>query len=220
MMGRWSAVFALVVLTACGGAPTPRTPVIAPPREPAMVVFIGPGDARRGHGLSTEEREIIDEGAWRFTRVRGHDFAPYAHRRGPHADRLRQLILLHDAVADTLLAVEAQMMRLDVDNAGVAPRSLGSGVQHLAELYGADLALFMSLRGKAGVAAREPAPVRVGAEPADAPQTPRDAVFSLVDVTSGEVVWFSTAEVRVSRDVGTVEDAQAAFETWLQGAPL
>ncbi len=218
---RAGALAALVLAwtaAGCGGGGGVRTgPVLQP--GTGRIVLAPPGAEARGDATPRAARRNVADAARELIARRGHDVVLY-QKGGAAGDRGRQLILLHEAVADTLLAAEQDALELVIDTEYLATRTLGVGARTLGQAYNADYAVLLSLRGKSGRAARAASPVKVGGLPPSDAKGAQDLAISLVNLTTGDLVWFKTAKVDLRRDYRLPEAASAAMEVLLQEIPL
>ncbi len=215
---RAGLVAAALAAAGCGGGAGVRTgPVLQP--GAGRIVLAPPGAEARADTIPLAARRNVGEAARELIARRGHEVVLY-QKGGAAGDRGRQLILLHEAVADTLLAAEEGALELIIDTEYLATRTLGVGARSLGQAYGADYAVLLSLRGKSGRAARASSPVNVGGLPPGDVKGAQDLAISLVNLTTGDLVWFKSAKVDLRRDYRLPEAASAAMEKLLQEIPL
>lgn len=129
--------------------------------------------------------------------------------------RVGQLIRLHDVVGGSIIAI-------NYANANVPTRrgnfqwTLGEGVREIRETYNADYALFVGGGGTFSSDARMALSI-LTLSPTAAAQT----VFaSLVDLRTGNIIWFNVATAAPGEDMRNAEGAARLAERVLTDAPL
>jgi hypothetical protein len=135
------------------------------------------------------------------------------------AGRTGQLLRLHDAVGQSILAFNYGVLKLP-NKRGVFDWTLGQGAQELGRSAGADYALFVTGRGSYSSAGRKALMVGAAILGVGVPLGGQQAFASLVDLKTGNVVWFNVARAGAADDMRTREGAQALAASLLQGAPL
>lgn len=133
--------------------------------------------------------------------------------------RAMQLIKLHEAVGGTILnhrflgaPLPSKKERFDW--------SLGPGVQYLAALEDADYALFLFAQGQYASAGRQALAVGVFVLGGVASTGGQVAFASLVDLKSGDVVWFNVASTGNGTDMRKPEGARKLVRAILKDIPL
>jgi hypothetical protein len=133
-------------------------------------------------------------------------------------DTIHQIVKLHDAVGEAILTHQYGLAARLPTKRGHFDWTLGPAVRVLKEEYGADYALFVSLRdsyvgwGRAAymlVAAAFTLPTLGGTQTGFA---------SLVDLETGDVVWFNRL-MRLNGDLRTAETARETARTLLSDLP-
>ena len=124
--------------------------------------------------------------------------------------RIGQIIRLHDAVGSSILAI----------NNDDFTWTLGEGVQEIATAHNADYALFITARGSYASAGRVAAMVGLAVLGVGVPLGGQQAFASLVDLRTGNVIWFNVATASPNQDMRTPEGAASLAETLMRDAPL
>lgn len=124
---------------------------------------------------------------------------------------------LHAAVGNTILINYYGPYKLPT-KAGGFDWSLGNGVSSLKEKYGADYALFSYYRDTKSSGGRMAMFVLFAAAGVAIPMGGQGGFASLVDLKTGDVVWFNLVPAG-SGDLRTPEGAQAAVRQLFSGLP-
>lgn len=131
------------------------------------------------------------------------------------SDRIRQLLLLHQAVASSILVhsqpgSELATKQGGLDGHGRFDWTLGPGTQVLQQATGADYGLFTYIRdsytGSGRVAMRVIGALLLGGDIGGGEQI---GLASLVDLRTGQIVWFNLLRA----DIGDLRDAAGARDT-------
>jgi len=129
--------------------------------------------------------------------------------------RVGQIIRLHDAVGFSLIqraALPTQRDRFEW--------TLGQGVQELGAAHQADYALFVGAYGTYASAGRVAMMVGLAALGVGIPLGNQVAYASLVDLRTGNVIWFNTVLAAPNQDMRDPEGAQSLVESLMKDAPL
>lgn len=224
---QWAAALALGCLAACVATPGGDTP---PPRLPsagATIVLVEPrvslgilrvagetqarpdwSDAARAH-ITTAAREILA----------GKQRAASLLARADASARVRQVLLLHDAVRVSINTAEDTDPELHTMSRKRA-WTLGPGARVLDNTGVATHALIISCDGDFTSAARAVFVVGAAAAGVLAPTGLQRASAVLVDLDTGDIVWRSRVVARPDQDVREAGGARALVAMLLQGAPL
>lgn len=130
-----------------------------------------------------------------------------------------QLFKLHEAVGSNII------LHKYVPGGGLPTTSerfewtLGRGARALKETYGADYALFVFARDSLSSSGRVALMFTAALFGVAVPGGRQDAFASLVDLDSGDIVWFNVLTSGVG-DLREVDSAHRAVETLLSDAPL
>jgi hypothetical protein len=130
-----------------------------------------------------------------------------------------QLLRLHGAVGNSILLFDYGYVQLPT-KAGSFDWTLGEGARTLGEAYNADYALFVYGRGSYSSGAR--VAVMIGMAALGAPiATGGQQIFaSLVDLKTGQVVWFNLAMAAPGADMRDPEGAALLTQSLLKDLPL
>jgi len=127
----------------------------------------------------------------------------------PSSDRVRQLLLLHQAVASSIL-IHSQPGSELANKQNRFDWTLGPGTQILQQATNADYGLFTYIRdsytGSGRAAMRVIGALLLGGDIGGGQQI---GLASLVDLRTGQVVWFNLLQA----DIGDLRDAAGARET-------
>ena len=133
--------------------------------------------------------------------------------------RIGQIIRLHDAVGSSILAINYGAYSVPTRNDDFT-WTLGEGVQEIATAHNADYALFITARGSYASAGRVAAMVGLAVLGVGVPLGGQQAFASLVDLRTGNVIWFNVATASPNQDMRTPEGAASLAETLMRDAPL
>lgn len=133
--------------------------------------------------------------------------------------RVGQIIRLHDAVGGSILAINYGAYSVPTRNDDFS-WTLGEGVQELAAAHNADYALFVTARGSYASAGRVAAMVGMAILGVGVPLGGQQAFASLVDLRTGNVIWFNVATAAPNQDMRETEGAASLAETLMRDAPL
>ena len=133
--------------------------------------------------------------------------------------RVGQIIRLHDAVGTSILAVNYGGANLPTRRRNFE-WTLGEGVQELATANNADYALFITARGSYASSGRVATMVVGALLGASVPLGGQQAFASLVDLRTGNVIWFNVAQASPNQDMRDPGGAVSFTSTLLRGAPL
>jgi hypothetical protein len=154
-------------------------------------------------------------------RSRSVTLVPYREPE-PHSEEARahvQLQKLHEAVGGTILVHKYFQAGNLPTKAGTFDWTLGQGVQRLRAESDADYALFVFLHDSYASGGRVAMMIAMAAFGVGIPGGVQRGVASLVDLRSGDVVWFNVL-VRGTGDLRTVDSATDAVTTLLAEVPL
>lgn len=133
--------------------------------------------------------------------------------------RVGQIIRLHDAVGGSILGVNYAGFNLPTrrDN---FEWTLGDGVQELATTYDADYALFITARGSYASSGRVAAMVGLAVLGVGVPLGGQQAFASLVDLRTGNIIWFNVAQASPNQDMRDPAGAIRFAQQLMDDAPL
>jgi hypothetical protein len=129
--------------------------------------------------------------------------------------RSGQIIRLHDVVGGAIMS--RHMLPTQRDR---FEWTLGEGVQALGEAHGADYALFVGAYGSYASAGRVAVMIGLAALGVGVPLGGQMAYASLVDLRTGQIIWFNTVVAAPHQDMRNPEGAEALIQSLMQGAPL
>lgn len=130
-----------------------------------------------------------------------------------------QLIRLHDAVGQSIMAFNYGAIQLPTKK-GAFDWTLGDGARELGQSHGANYALFVTARGSYSSTGRKAMMVAAAALGVGLPLGGQQAFASLVDLRTGQVVWFNVARAGPGDDMRSPEGALALAAALMKGAPL
>ncbi len=130
-----------------------------------------------------------------------------------------QLVKLHEAVGESILIHKYTPAYQLPTKTGKLDWSLGKNTSSLHEEYGADYALFIYIRDSYASSGRAAAIVVAALLGVGLPGGLQVGFASLVDLRSGQVVWFNRL-LRGTGDLRTLSPAMEAIGALLEGVPL
>jgi len=133
--------------------------------------------------------------------------------------RSGQLLRLHEAVGSSISTFEYGPYRLPT-KVGQFNWTLGEGAATLAEAYGADYALFTYGGGSYASSGRIATMLVLSAFGVGIPLGSQQAFVSLVDLRTGQVIWFNSALAGPQADMRDPDGARSLIGSLLKGAPL
>lgn len=129
--------------------------------------------------------------------------------------RVGQIIRLHDAVGGSLMmraALPTQRDRFEW--------TLGEGVRELGAAHNADYALFVGAYGTYASAGRVAMMVGMSLLGVGIPLGNQIAYASLVDLRTGNIIWFNTVVAAPGQDMRDPEGATSLVQSLMKDAPL
>jgi hypothetical protein len=228
-MKLWLALAAALALTACATSqPKTFSGQFAPPPANSRILVMTP-DAQlallTAAGLQEPREDWSRSGRENLAR----EVASYIGREGHAASaldpttamegRVGQLIRLHDAVGASILAVNYGGVNLPTRRNNFE-WTLGQGVQELGATYNADYALFITARGSYASSARVATAVGMAILGVGVPMGGQQAFASLVDLRTGNVVWFNVVTAAPSEDMREISGAVGLTRRLMDEAPL
>jgi hypothetical protein len=133
--------------------------------------------------------------------------------------RTGQVIRLHEVVGGSILLTNYFGWNLPTrrDN---FEWTLGEGAQAIGAEHNADYALFITGRGSYASAGRVAAMVGFAMLGVGIPLGGQQAYASLVDLRTGNVIWFNVVTAGPNEDMRDPEGARLLVERLMRGAPL
>jgi hypothetical protein len=167
--------------------------------------------SRQGHdNLSASLKQALSSRTHRFEVL-----DPDAARGG----RSGQLLRLHDAVGQSIIAFNYGAIKLP-SKRGTFDWTLGEGAQVIGKEHDADYALFVTGRGSYSSAGRKAVMIGAAMLGLAVPLGSQTVFASLVDLHTGQVVWFNVATAGPQADMRSAEGSAALTTSLLKGAPL
>jgi len=133
--------------------------------------------------------------------------------------RVGQIIRLHDAVGASILYVNYAGVNVPTRRENFE-WTLGTGVQELATAHNADYALFITARGSYASSGRVAAAIGFAILGATVPLGGQQAFASLVDLRTGNIIWFNVVTAGPNEDMRTAEGAALLARRIMREAPL
>lgn len=130
-----------------------------------------------------------------------------------------QLLRLNGEVGKSILLFNYGYVQLPTKT-GSFDWTLGEGAQTLGQTYNADYALFVYGRGSYSSGARVAMMVGMAALGVGLPTGGQQVFASLVDLKTGQVVWFNLAAAGPGADMRTAEGATLLTASLLKDVPL
>jgi hypothetical protein len=133
--------------------------------------------------------------------------------------RVGQIIRLHDAVGQSILITRLLPASLPTRREGFE-WTLGAGAQELASVHNADYALFVTARGSWASGGRVAAMVGLSLLGVGIPLGGQQAFASLVDLRTGNVIWFNAVTAMSDEDMRESAGASEVIDRLMAEAPL
>jgi len=205
-----------------GQAPPERATVLVVAPDIQLSILTAAGLQEPRADWSSSARENVAQSLAAYLTREGHTavaFAPDDAMEG----RSGQLLRLHEAVAASILMNNyAPLMRLPTKATGF-DWTLGDGVQEIAAASDAPearYALFLYGRGSYSSSARAAA-VAIGLIlGVGLPTGGQQMYVSLVDLQTGQILWFNVAQAGVNADMRDPAGATTLVDSVMESAPL
>lgn len=133
--------------------------------------------------------------------------------------RAGQMLRLHDAVGQSIMAFNYGAIQLPTKK-GAFDWTLGDGARVLGESHGANYALFVTAKGSWSSGGRKALWLGAAMLGVSMPLGGQQAFASLVDLRTGQIVWFNVAAAGANDDMRTREGAQTLAAALMKGSPL
>jgi len=130
-----------------------------------------------------------------------------------------QLLRLNGEVGKSIILFNYGLINLPTKT-GSFDWTLGEGAQTLGQTYNADYALFVYGRGSYSSGARVAVMIGMAALGVGLPTGGQQVFASLVDLKTGQVVWFNLATAAPGADMRTPEGAKLLTDSLLKDIPL
>jgi hypothetical protein len=221
LSSRLFALLGILVLAACQTSPNSQIAELKRPTGASRIVLM-PVDVELSEltagGLTETKADWTELGKTNLVQgleaekqALGIDFVRYdedqvsAERR----DAIRQFVKLHGAIGSTILIHQyGQNFQLPTKH-GKLDWTLGESVNEVHKEYGADYAMFVYVRDSYASSGRVALMVTAAVLGVGIPLGQQVGFVSLVDLDTGNVVWFN----RLLRGTGDLRTATAAQET-------
>ncbi|NHK27537.1 hypothetical protein FF098_006440 [Parvularcula flava] len=150
--------------------------------------------------------------------TRGHKLVE--HEIDPENEREVQIVKLHEIVGATILSHRFMGQPLP-SKRGKFDWSLGPGVRDMAEAQGADYALFLHARGEYASSGRQAVAIGLAVLGAGGVSTGGQGAYaSLVDMRTGDIIWFNVAFTGPGTDMREQDGAEHLVSAILKDIPL
>lgn len=224
-MRTWIALAATMLLAACAVTqPNTFTGQFERPPAQSRVVVMTPdvqlnimgaaGQLEPREDWSVSARDNLAASVTAYLQGKSH--TPSALDPSTAMDgRIGQIIRLHSAVGVSLIqraALPTQRDRFEW--------TLGEGVREVGTAYSADYALFVGASGAYASGGRVVTMVALAALGVGVPLGNQVAYASLVDLRTGNVIWFNTVLASPGQDMRDAGGATSLVETLMRSAPL
>lgn len=223
------ALAALALLAACAtSAPKTFSGQFEPPPANSRVLVMTPdiqlavlgaaGLAEPREDWSVSGRDNLAQAIAAYIQAKNHSIGtldPAAAMAG----RVGQIIRLHDAVGQSILAINYGFVSVPTRDDNFQ-WTLGEGVRELGAAHNADYALFVTGRGSYASAGRVAAMVGLAILGVGVPLGGQQAFASLVDLRTGNVIWFNVATASPNQDMREAAGANSLVSTLMRDAPL
>lgn len=133
--------------------------------------------------------------------------------------RIGQVLRLHEAVGQSIIAFNYAGLALPTKKSAF-DWTLGEGAQEIAKSYEADYAVFVFARGSYASAGRAALSVLGALAQVSIPMGGQQAFVSLVDLKTGQIVWFNVSVAGTGTDMREAAGAASLVETMLKTVPL
>ncbi len=227
-MKRLLIVVACLLAAACTTTNTKAALSVTPPSPGATILLVKPDielSLLTAAGMSEPRADWTEQAVTNVQASLERSVASSSHTfrsvdpAGAMEGRSGQLLRLHEAVGNSILIFEYGLLPLPT-HAGAFDWTLGDGAKSLAEQYDADYALFTFGRGNYASSARVATFVVMSALGVGIPLGNQQVFTSLVDLRTGQVIWFNVGVAGPSADMRNPEGAQSLVDTMMKGAPL
>ncbi len=222
----------VVALTACGTSTRPRTysGTLAPPPAGSTIILMAPdielslltaaGVPEPRADWSAQARENI--GAALNANLAGQGHRTLALDPNTQMDgRTGQLIRLHDAVATSIILFNYNVINLPTHR-GTFQWTLGPGAREIQAAHGARYALFVGGGGSYASGGRIATSIFVSLLFGTVATTGggQQLYCSLIDLETGDIIWFNVAQAGTNVDMRTPQGAQALVAEVMEDSPL
>lgn len=227
-MKRLLIVVACLLAAACTTTNTKTAMAVTPPAPGATILLVKPDiqlSLLTAAGMSEARADWTAQGVTNIQASLERSVASSSHTfravdpASAMDGRSGQLLRLHEAVGNSILVFEYGLLPLPTHE-GSFNWTLGEGAQSLAEQYSADYALFTFGRGNYASSARVATFVVMSALGVGIPLGSQQVFTSLVDLRTGQVIWFNVGVAGPQADMRNPDGAQSLVDSMMKGAPL
>lgn len=190
--------------------------IVKPDVELSMLTAVGVSENRADWSLSAASS--LQTALENQVKASSHTFRSVDPQEAM-GDRTGQLMRLHEAVGASILVFEYGGLRLPTKLAGF-DWTLGEGAQALAQEYGADYALFTFARGNYASSGRVATALVMAAVGVGVPMGGQQLFTSLVDLRTGQIIWFNFGVAGAHADMREVSGATTLMGEMFADAPL
>lgn len=219
---------AALVISACTTTNTRQATLVRSPAPGSVVLVVEPDiqlSLLTAAGLPEARADWTEAGTANLEAALQAALAGSDHAyRGLDGDavvggRNGQLLRLHEAVGQSILVFDYGVHTLPT-KAGAFDWTLGDGAASLAETYGADYALFTYGRGTYASSGRVATAVALAALGVGVPLGQQQVFVSLVDLRTGQVIWFNFAVAGPQADLREPDGARSLVASLMTDSPL
>jgi|CXWL01.1.fsa_nt_gi hypothetical protein len=229
MFNRLFAIGALVLLTACASsdpktfsgqfeAPPAQSRILMMTPDVSLAMLLATGLEEPRANWSQAGRDNLAAAISQQLTARNHTFSSL-NPNSAMSGREGQIIRLHGAVGSTIILTNYVGLQIPTRR-GRFEWTLGEGVREIAEARGADYALFVRARGTYASSGRVITMIGMAALGAAVPLGGQQAFASLVDLRTGNIIWFNVATAGANTDMREPEGAQRLVVELLRDVPL
>lgn len=192
-----------------------RILTVKPDIELSLLTAAGMNERRAD--WSDEARDNVARALQTELQGRSHQFKPLDPDTAM-GGRAGQLLRLNNAVSDSILMSSYGAYRLPTKK--TFDWTLGDGARTLGAAYDGDYALFITARGNYASGGRVVAAIGLSMMGVGVPLGHQIVQASLVDLKSGQVIWFDVAVAGPSDDMRKPEGAASLVKAVLKNLPL
>lgn len=201
---------------------TPTKPVggqrvltVKPDIELSLLTAAGLNERRAD--WSEQARSNVAKAVESEMKGRSHQFRPLDPDTAM-GGRAGQLLRLNNAVSDSILMSSYGYYKLPTKKG--FDWTIGDGAKTLGASYDGDYALFVTARGNYASSGRVVAAIGLSMVGVGVPLGKQQVQASLIDLKTGQVIWFNVATAGPSDDMRTPEGAASLVKAVLKDLPL
>lgn len=228
MIKRLIVLLALAATAACATNVKTTSNTFEPPTTPQRILLVEPdvqvslltagGLAEPRADWTDTARENVAARIEEILSPRNHEFIDIdpADVEDP---RVSQLLRLHESVGQSIILYEYMGQQLPTKT-DTFDWTLGEGARTLADVYDADFALFTYASGAYSSGGRIAVVVVLAALGSYVPTGSQTAFASLVDLRTGDIVWFNVVGEASAGDMREEDGAKGLVSQLLADIPL